>query len=115
MSINNLKNVYLSGPPRSEMTTSELAEQNKRQKRAAELFKAQKSGRADAFGLIVHERLDDANRKIREWSSVDGHLGWMLPFKQHIVHQQIRINNRQTSGEENQEFLAQWLAVNKRG
>jgi hypothetical protein len=115
MSINTLKNVYLSAPPRREMTTEQLAEQNKKQKRAIELLKAQKSGRADAYGLIAHERFDDSNRKIREWSSVDGHLGWMAPFRQHIVHEQVRINNRETTGEENQAFLVQWQFIHKRG
>lgn len=113
--IDTLRNVFLSGPPRNEMTTEQLAEQNKRQKRALQLSKAQKSGLADEFGLIKRERLDDAGRIIREWDSVDGRKHWMTPYKQPVAHLQIRINNRQTDPAENQEFLAQWSAVHKRG
>jgi hypothetical protein len=105
----------VTGLVHDEMTTEQIAEKHKRQKRAFERLRAQKDGRADAFGMILRERLDDTGRKIREWDSATGRKGWMEPFKQHITHEMVRINNRQTDPAENQEFLAQWSEVHKRG
>lgn len=109
------ENISLSAPPRNEMTTEQLARQNKLVTQAVARLEAQRDGRTDEYGLIKRERLDDSGRKIREWDSVDGKMHWMEPFKQHVCHEQIRINNRETSPEENQEYLAQWMSVHKRG
>lgn len=111
----SLKDISLTGPIRSEMTTEQLARQNRLVDAAVKRIEAERDGRADAYGLIEHVHFDDANRKIREWSSVDGHIHWMDPFRQSVTSEMVRINNRQTTPEENQEFLAQWSAVHKRG
>lgn len=104
----SIRNISLSGPIRSEMTTAELARSNRLATQAAARFEAQRDGRADAFGLILRERFDDSGRKIREWDSVTGRKGWMEPFKQHITHEQVCIWNRVSSEDERQVMEANY-------
>ncbi|WP_434109240.1 hypothetical protein [Paraburkholderia caffeinilytica] len=104
----SLKNVSLSAPVRHEMTSAELALVDRKADAQRKMLAAQASGRADEFGLIKRERLDDSNRKIREWDSVDGRKHWMTPFKQNVTHHQIAVWNRESSEQERQTLETNW-------
>jgi hypothetical protein len=60
--------------------------------------------------LVEHVRLDETGRKIREFTGPK-HL-WMDAYKS-PPQLQLRINNRQTSFEENEAFAERWHAMQR--